>query len=135
MKVKKVTKGLKTQLSVHGTCITDVEDKIENLERERRKTTLIIDGVEESTTEDTTEIVERIFKDIGVTYNTRVRTNVYRRGKPSTGRKHATDSDARVSKQRPQPIVVVFLRQSEKGDLFRNLKNLKEKEILEQCVF
>ena len=79
--------------------------------------------------------MERIFKDIGVTYNTRVCTNVYRRGKLSTGRKHATDSDARVSKQRPRPIVVVFLRQSEKGDLFRNLKNLKGKEIWNNVYF
>ena len=30
VEVKKVTKGLRTQLSIHGTRITDVEDKIES---------------------------------------------------------------------------------------------------------
>ena len=46
-KVKVTTDGLKTQVTVHGTRLTDLEAKVEQLERERRKTTLVIDGVEE----------------------------------------------------------------------------------------
>ena len=125
--VKVVTKSLKTQLSVHGTGLTDVEDKIEKLERERRKTTLIIDGVEESETEDITKTVDNIFQDVGVSYSTKASVKIYRKGRLTalTGGRYPA---AEGRRRRPRAIVVVFLRQTEKAELFRNLKNLKGKE-------
>ena len=36
---------LKTQVSIHGLRLNDLEAKIEQLEREKRRTTLVIDGV------------------------------------------------------------------------------------------
>ena len=118
--VKVTTKGLKTQLSIHSTRISEVEDKIEKLERERRRTTLIIDGVTEVEPEDLTKTVESIFQDIVVSYTTKACINIYRRGRVTgltAGRKQ--------EELRPRPIVIVFLRQTEKAELFRNLKNLK----------
>ena len=66
-KVKVVTAGMKTQVTVQGIRLFDLEFKIEQLEREKRRTFLVIDGIEESEkeeTDDTAEIVEYLFKDI-----------------------------------------------------------------------
>ena len=80
-KVKVGNDILKTKVTVHGIRLSELEAKIEQLERDRRKTTLIIDGVEELDDEDTADIVEDVFKDIGVDYNTKVVVNLYRRGR------------------------------------------------------
>ena len=85
-KVKVESAGLKAQMSVHGIRLSELEAKIEQFEREKRRTTLIIDGVEDLEDEDTAEIVEEIFKDIGVDYNTRVGINLHRRGGKKKGR-------------------------------------------------
>ena len=69
-KVKVVTSGLKQQLTVHGTRLGDLESKIEQLERERRKTSLVIDGVKEQDDEDVATTVADIFRDLGVDYGT-----------------------------------------------------------------
>ena len=131
-KVKATTSGIKTQVTVHGLRLSELESKIEQLEREKRKTTLIIDGVKEGDTEDPADIVEAVFKDVGVDYTTRVCVNLYRRGRRPRTTKENRDQE---EQGRPRPIVVVFLRQTEKAQFFRNLKNLKGKDQWQNVFF
>ena len=42
--LKDDTKGVKVQLKSHGARLAELEDKIERIEREKRRTTLIIEG-------------------------------------------------------------------------------------------
>ena len=131
-KVKDETAILKTQVSVHGLRLSDLETKIEQLEQEKRRITLIIEGVKEQEDEDIVETVENIFKATGVDYNTRVCINVYRRGrKPRDDherRQSGQQQQQQTDRARPRPIVIVYLRQTEKGEIFSNLKNLKGKD-------
>ena len=92
--VKDEAAGLKTQATVHGVRLDELEAKIEQLEREKRRTTLIIDGVQEEQGEDTADIVDQIFEDIGVDYTKRLVVNIYRRGRRVT-----VDSDRKQGKQ------------------------------------
>ena len=125
-KVKDVTTGLRVQVNVQGTRLSTLEAKIEQLEREKRKNTLVIEGVEEIDDEDVAATVENVFKEVGVTFTTQVCINIYRRGKKPTltaeANKPAADGKQRL---RLRPIVVVFLRQTEKSEFFRNIRNLK----------
>ena len=130
-KVKVATTGLKQQLSVHGTRLGDLEAKIEQLERERRKTSLLIDRVKEQEDEDVATTVADIFRDLGVDYGTRVCINIYRRGR----KQNADRRGQGAVKVRPRPIVVVFLRHNEKSQFFTHLKNLKGKEQWQNVYF
>ena len=82
--------------------------------------------------EDPADIVEAVFKDVGVDFNTRVCVNLYRRGKLSRKQHDGQDQGRR---SRPRPIVVVFLRQTEKAQFFRNLKNLQGKDQWKEVYF
>ena len=121
-----------TQVTVHGLQLTELENRIEQLEREKRKSTLIIDGVEEREDEDPAEIVEDIFRDVGVDYKTRVCINIFRRGRQARKQQNGPEGESRT---RPRPIVVVFLRQTEKALFFRNLKNLQGNDRWKQVFF
>ena len=131
-KVKATTTGIKTQVTVHSLRLSELENRIEQLECEKRKTTLVIDGLEEGDNEDLTDLVDAIFRDVGVDYNTRVCVNIYRRGRRA--RKHDRQEQQEGPK-RPRPVVVVFLRQTEKAQFFRNLKNLKGKDQWKNVYF
>ena len=65
-------------MSVYGLRLTDLEAQIEKLERERRRSTLKIDGVKEDENKETAEVVAQIFKDVGVDYGTRGCINIFR---------------------------------------------------------
>ena len=107
LKVKDESTGLKVQASVHGVRLSELETRIEKLEREKRRTTVVIDGVKEEEGEETAEIVDEIFEDIGVGFSTKVVINIHRRGCRVT-------ADSQQGKQRPEgppryrPIIVVF---------------------------
>ena len=131
-KVKDATNRLKVQVSVHGARLSALEAKIEQLERDKRKNTLVIDGVEEIVDEDVGETVENLFKEVGVSYSTRVCINIYRRGKRRTDDCKQTD---RRQKDRVRPILVVFLRQTEKSEFFRCIKNLKGNDLWRNVYF
>ena len=130
-KVKVVTAGLKTQVTVHGLRLSELENRIEQLERDKRRSSLVIDGVKKRDDEDVAEIVEAVFADAGVEFNTRVCINIYRHGKVNNRRR---DQEG-AAQQRPRPIIVVFLRHTEKAKFFVNLKNLKGKEAWKDVYF
>ena len=133
-RTKEVTDGLKTQVRVQGVRLSDVEDKIEQLERDKRRSTLIIEGVHEVEGESVSEIVDGIFKDVGVSYTTRACVNIFRRGARVTDGRQQTAS-RQAARSGPRPIVVVFLRQTEKRELFGNLKNLKGQDKWNKVYF
>ena len=132
-KVKVATAGLKTQVTVHGLRLSDLESKIEQLERDKRRSSLVIDGVKEEEGEDVAGIVETIFEDVGVDFKTRVCINIYRRGYRQVN-KHGREREG-ATERRPPPIVVVFLRHTEKAKFFGNLKNLKGKDAWKEVYF
>ena len=76
-------------------------------------------------------IVDEIFHDVGVDYSTKVVVNLYRRGRKQT----AAQIKANDRPPRPRPIVVVYLRQYEKAELFRNLHSLKGNEKWKNVFF
>ena len=124
-KVKAESVGIKTQMTVHGLRLSELEARIEQLEREKRKTSLVIDGIKETEDEDVAETVEEVFADLGVDYNTRVCINIYRRGRKQNKDQIRAATEATGQSPRPRPIIVVFLRHTEKSQIFQKLKNLK----------
>ena len=95
-------------MSVHSLRLTELEAKLEQLESDKRLTTLVIDGIMEKDDEDPVELTEALFKDVGVDYDTRVCVNLYRRGKcPSVGAKRA---DTEYQQQSRPRIIVVLLK-------------------------
>ena len=123
--------GTSVQLKVHGARITDIENKIERLERERRRNILIIDGLPEKEREYPKDPVNRLFTDLQVGFTADACTAIFRRGK-NTEEAKVGQRDNRV---RPRPIVVIFSSQSEKAAIFRNLKKLKDKEEWSKVYF
>ena len=80
--------GIKAQLKVHGTRLLEIEEKIEQIEREKRRNILVIDGLEEKEGERVREVVDRIFEDqaiMGIT----TKTEVQRRTESSQGKDHS----------------------------------------------
>ena len=130
--VKVTTAGLKTQVGIHGTRLSDLEEKIEKLERDKRRNNLVIEGVPEQEREDLGGTVDSIFKDVGVGYNVSVCINLFRRGRKQSGERRQANNNP---DNRPRPIVIAFLRQSDKSEFFRNLKNLKGSEKWKNVYF
>ena len=128
--VKSETAGVKAQVRVHGTRLADIEDKIEFLERERRRNVLIIDGVKEEEGENTRAIVIRAFTDLELDFDVGVCFTIFRRGKKPTGPKLGDGEGGR-----PRQIAVIFQRQQDKGEVFKHLKNLKGKEGWDRVFF
>ena len=136
--VKDETTVTKTQLSVYGLRLSELETKIEQLERERRRNNLVIDGLKEVEGEDIAELVKRVFREVGVVYDTSACTNLYRRGRKPVGERERRLSGQQQQQQapeRPRSIVVVFLKQFDKSEFFRNLKNLKGKDEWKHTYF
>ena len=53
-----VTDGLKTRSTVHGLRLTELEQKIEMLERDKRRNIIIVEGVIESRDKTSPEVIE-----------------------------------------------------------------------------
>ena len=127
--VKEETADMKAQVKIHGTRLADIEEKIEFLERERRRNILIIEGVTEKEGEAVREIVNKAFTDLQLNFDAGACATMFRRGRAPSGEKE------KVNKGWPRPIVVIFHRQQDKGEVFRNLKNLKGNEDWEKIFF
>ena len=94
----------------------ELEDKIEQLEREKRKKTILIEGVKESQGNTAENVIIYLFRDVGIDRGIADIDTLYRRGKYSE------------TNPRPRPIVVTFIRLSDKILLFRNLHKLKNNQ-------
>ena len=128
-KLEESSMGVKAQLKVHGVRLHELEDKIELIERERRRNISVIDGLIEKVGERAEDTVARILVDLKVEFAANVCTAIFRRGKASdNGNK--TEVNAR-----PRPLVVVFPSVTEKAAIFRNLKNLQGKDEWKRVYF
>ena len=129
-----VTAGLKARSEVHGTRLADIEHKIELIERERRRNILIIEGVVEEEGISSPEIVEQLFQDLKLEFDSLVCDRIYRRGKTTQGTGDglevagANTNKRAPKKSRPRPIVVGFKLIEEKIEVFKHLKNLRGNE-------
>ena len=119
--------GVKVQLRVHGAPLSDIEFKIERLEREKRRATLQIDGMREAEGEVLNTVVDRAFEELQVGFRSGDCTAIFRRGKwtVSDKKEGAKQTERRT---RVRPIIVVLPSPIEKAAIFRNLKNLKDKD-------
>ena len=91
----------------------EMEEKIEQLEKEKRKKTILIEGVKEQAQNTPENIIINLFRDIGLERGIGDVDSFYRRGRLN----EAND--------RPRPIVITFVRLTDKILLFRNLHKLK----------
>ena len=121
--LKEDTEGIRMQVKVQGARLVDIEDKIERIEREKRRNILVIDGYQEKEGERVHDILGKVLVDLNVGFNSGVCTVVSRRGKQPGDNKRDNNN-----RPRTRPIVVFFPSQAEKSSIFRNLKNLKDKE-------
>ena len=119
--------GANVQLKVHGTRLSDLEEKIERIERERRRNILVLDGIVEKEGENTSTIVDKAFSDLQVGFKARDCTAVFRRGKKPKG-DNQEGGAATNSRPRERPVIVILPSANEKAAIFRNLKHLKGNE-------
>ena len=67
-----VTDGLRARVTYQGLRLSDVEMKIEQLERERRKNFMIIEGVVEEEGVSSPDIVDALFMDLKLDFDSHV---------------------------------------------------------------
>ena len=84
------TDGLRARATYQGYRLTDIELKIEQLEREQRRSIMIIEGVEDNKEISSPEIVDDLFADLKLDFDSHVCDRIYRKGKhvqktPGTG--------------------------------------------------
>ena len=121
--------GIRAQLKVQGTRLQEIEEKIEQIEREKRRNILVIEGVQEKEGEKVMEIVNKIFGDLNLGFGAEICTGIYRRGRnPSDNRENNKEGAAERVDPIRRPLVIIFPSVAEKAAVFRNLKNLNGKE-------
>ena len=127
----KESDGLQARVTFQNFRLTELELKIEQLERERRRNFMIIEGVEDDEVTTSPEIVDQLFADLKLDFDSHVCDRVYRKGRRSpepsavAAGQTGNGNGAKAQNNRPKPIVVGFMRPIEKAKVFKNLKNLK----------
>ena len=91
----------------------ELEEKIEQLEREKRRKTILIEGVKEIEVNKPENVIIDLFRDVGLERGLGDVDSFYRRGRFDE------------TNPKPRPIVITFIRMSDKILLFRNLHKLK----------
>ena len=89
-----------------------VERKIEQLEREKRRKIIIVEGLQEVEEKSSPEAIEELFQDLKIDLDAIVCDRIYRRGKNPPGTSDGPEvGDAKASKHAGAtipPIVVGF---------------------------
>ena len=103
---------------------------------------MLIEGVIEEEGTSSPDVVDQLFSDLKLDFDTHMCDRVYRRGKETrgtgavgTGGAERTGSRGGEQNNRPRPIVVGFMRPIEKAKVFKNLSNLKGVERWEKVYF
>ena len=94
----------------------ELEDKIEQLERDKRKKTIVIEGVKESKENTPENVIIDLFRDVGMERGICDVDAFFRRGRLND------------ANPRPRAIVITFVRLSDKILLFRSLHKLKNND-------
>ena len=112
-----------------------MEQKIEQLERERRRNIIIVEGVPEVEGQSSPEVIEELFADLKVDFDTLVCNRLHRVGKlpPGTGegQKPEVAINGRSDRKKPskhRAILVSFKKFEDKIKVYRHVKNLKDLE-------
>ena len=123
--------GLKTRSAVHGLRLSELEIKIERLEREKRRNIIVVEGVIEQVDKSSPDIISELFQDLKVDLDLLNCDRVYRRGKepPKTGEGNgpevAENNRGRRHEDKPRPTIVGFKVHKDKVKIYKHLKNLK----------
>ena len=131
-KSKKTAEEVRKQdrkLGQHDLYLAELTEKIELLEREKRKKTLIIEGVEENPRENLREITDQLFRDLMLSFDSGAIDTIYRRGRvqlPKGGKE---------APRAPRAIAVTFVRDGRKGEFYRNIKQLKDLQRWQKVFF
>ena len=125
-----VSEGLKTRSMVHGLRITELEQKIEMMERENRRNLIIVEGVPESEEMPSPEVIGELFADLKVNFDTMVCSRIHRRGKKPTVTGEVAEPEVVINNNRRawlmhRKIVVGFKLFEDKLEVFKHLKNLQ----------
>ena len=127
--ISDTTAGLKTRSEVHGTRLSAIERRIEQIEREKRRNILIVEGAPESEENPSPEIINSLFRDLKLNFDSLVCDRIHRRGKQpqetGDGQEAAEADENKRGPRRPRPIVVGFKELHDKIQVFKNLSNLK----------
>ena len=117
---------------VHGLRLAELESKVEQLERDKRRNIIVVDGVPEDAQKPSPKVIEELFADLNINFDTLVCDRIYRRGKappePSGVAKAEVakgNYNTRATEKRPRPIVVGFKQFEDKIQVFKHIKNLQ----------
>ena len=96
--------------------IEELEMKLEMIERDARRSSIVLEGVPEDKDQSLIDLLEDLLSDLQVNFGTGECDKIFRRGR----RPVAKDNVVSTSR----PIVIVFLRLSFKVAVFKGLRNL-----------
>ena len=96
--------------------MSELEMKLEFMERDARRSNIILEGVSENKDQSLIGILQELLADLQVNIDTSCCDKIFRRGKRPVAKDNVTSP--------PRPIVVVFLRLSYKVQVFKSLRNL-----------
>ena len=126
-----VTTGLTTRTAVHGLRLNELENRIEMLERDKRRCLIVVEGVAEVANKPSPEIIEELLLDLKIDLDTQACDRIYRRGRepraPDQDKQEVADKHGRRNGReiKPRPIVVGFKSFEDKKQVYKHLKNLK----------
>ena len=99
-----VSEGLKTRSMVHGLRISELEQRIEQIERERRRIIIILEGVPESEDRPSLEVVSELLTDLKVNFELIVYDRIHRRGKKPKGTGEVAEPEVADVNNRRAPL-------------------------------
>lgn len=100
------------------------DDKIDELEQYSRRNCLLIHGIEENQSENTTNKAIDTFDKLDINIDTKDIDRSHRLGRKST---NSTSNE--THKRKPRPIIVKFVSYAQRNLVFRNKRKLKHSGI------
>ena len=113
---QRITK-LESRSGVQTNYIAKLELRISQIEEDKRKTNLILDGVVEQDNENVREIVSSLLVDLGVSFGLQDVVNAYRLGQKR---------DTVTGRPRARPIIMKLKSSDLKAEIYRNISKLKD---------
>ena len=115
----KSVEKLERKVGQHDLDIRSMSERMELMDRESRKKTIIVEGVKEDHELGPQELIGQLFMDMKLSYDVGACDKVLRRGVRRQQRPNGKAAAPRV-------IAVTFVREGRKAEFYKNLKNLKD---------
>ena len=116
--LQSVIKRLETcesKVDFHKCLLDENQKEVQQLQSDKRRHNLIIHGLKEENDTSPRQQVQNLFHDMGLPFDLEGTDAIYRIGrKPKQG-------------QRPRPTVCELTRKYNKGEIYRRIKNLRDK--------